>query len=261
MKNCIKLLPVVFLFIWAVSMPSAASARQKEVPARHGHVSMNGHDRQAVISETGEARDYFRPDIAIITLGVETEEKTAAEAVTENARKAGAIVTVLKGLINPAKGDSIKTSSFSLQPVYEYDTVSRRLRGYMARNLVTVRTKEIETAGRIIDDAVRSGANTVQDLSFTLSDEKKFCDGVLKKAAEQAKKEATYVARLLDTEIAGVKSISSSCGSEVPRPVYGSVLASKAVKAAVPETAIESGDIAVTATVSVVFRLRQGLQQ
>ncbi len=255
MKSGIKCLVAVLLLVGTAAMPAAAE--QKKTQGNHRAASLNTDAGEAVISETGEARDCFKPDITIITLGVETEKKTASEAVAENDRKAERIVTVLKSLVNPARGDAIKTSSFSLQPVYEYDTFSKRLRGYMVRNLVTVRTKETEIAGRIVDEAVGKGANTVQGLSFTLSDEKKFCDSELKKAAEQAKKEAAYIARLLGTELSGVKSISSSCGTEVPRPVYGVAMAKKAEAA--PETVIESGDVAVTASVSVVFRLRQGL--
>ncbi len=257
MNNRFNLFLVVFLFVWAASFPLSASAQQKEGYGKSRPGSRHADDGKAVISETGEAKEYFRPDIAIITLGVETKEKTASRAVEENAEKAKSIITSLKGLIKSAAGDSIKTSSFTLQPVYEYDAALKKnlLEGYMVRNLVTVRTKETDMAGRIIDEAVRSGANTVQGLNFTLSDEKEFCEGVLKKAAEKAKKEAAYVASLLGTEISGVKSISSSCGSETPHPVYGGVLAAKA---AVPETVIESGDIAVMASVSVVFRLKQG---
>jgi uncharacterized protein YggE len=257
MTNCIKL-PVVFLLAIAVSLPVTASAQQtalagKDYPCR------TWDDRRGTISVTGEAKEYYRPDIAVITLGVETKGATASGAAAENNKRAEGIIAVLKGLISPAAGDSIKTSSYSLQPVYEYDAQRKKslLTGYMVRNLVTVRTKKIKSAGSIIDKAVQSGANNVQGLGFTLSDGEERCDSTLKKAVERAKKEAAYVAGLLGTEISGVKSISSSCGNEVLRPMYERALTAKSMQGAAPETVIEPGDIAVNAAVGVVFYLKK----
>jgi uncharacterized protein YggE len=257
MTNCIKL-PVVFLLAIAVSLPVTASAQQtalagKDYPCR------TWDDRRGTISVTGEAKEYYRPDIAVITLGVETKGATASGAAAENNKRAEGIIAVLKGLISPAAGDSIKTSSYSLQPVYEYDAQRKKslLTGYMVRNLVTVRTKKIKSAGSIIDKAVQSGANNVQGLGFTLSDGEERCDSTLKKAVERAKKEAAYVAGLLGTEISGIKSISSSCGNEALRPMYERALTAKSMQGAAPETVIEPGDIAVNAAVGVVFYLKK----
>jgi uncharacterized protein YggE len=252
------MLPVVFLLAIVVSLPMAASAQQLALSGKD-YPCCNQDDRRGTVSVTGEAREYYRPDIAVITLGVETKGATASEAAAENGRRAEGIIAALKGLISPANGDSIKTSSYSLQPVYEYDAQRKKslLTGYMIRNLVTVRTKQIRSAGSIIDKAVQSGANNVQGLVFALSDGKQLCDSTLKKAAERAKKEAAYVAGLLGTEISGVKSISSSCGNEVLRPVYERALTAKSMQGAAPETVVEPGDIAVNASVGVVFYLKK----
>jgi uncharacterized protein YggE len=250
-------LPTILFLAVVVSVPITASGQQALLSEKN-YPHCDGDGRRGTISVTGEAREYYRPDIAVVTLGVETKGATASGAAAENSKKAEEIIAVLKGLINPAAGDSIKTSSYSLQTVYEYDAQRKKslLAGYMVRNLVTVRTKKIASAGSIIDKAVQSGANKVQGLGFILSDEKEMCDSTLKKAAERAKKEAAYVARLLGTEISGVKSISSSCGSQVPHPLYERALTAESMPGAAPETVIEPGDIAVNASVGIVFYLK-----
>jgi uncharacterized protein YggE len=258
MKNRI-MLSVVFLLTIIISLPRAALAQQTALSGKDCPCCSRD-DRRGTISVTGEAKEYYRPDTAIITLGVETKGATASGAAAENSRRAEQIIDALKALISPAAGDSIKTSSYSLQPVYEYDTQRKKnlLTGYMVRNLVTVKTKKTGSAGSIIDKAVESGANNVQGVGFTLSDRKELCDSTLKKAAERAKEEATRVARLLGTEISGVKSISSSCGSEGPRPLlYERALTAKSVPGAASETVIEPGDIALNAAVGVVFYLKE----
>ncbi|HXX81176.1 MAG TPA: SIMPL domain-containing protein [Thermodesulfovibrionales bacterium] len=74
----------------------------------------------------------------------------------------------------------------------------------------------------------------------------------IRKASEEAKKEASFVARTLGTTISGIKSISPSCGRQ-PHPIYGQGVMETKMVAAVPETSLEVGDIMVSATVSVVF--------
>jgi uncharacterized protein YggE len=256
-RNC-SILPAFFLLAIVVSLPIAASAQQTALSGKD-YPCCSREDRRGTISVTGEAKEYYRPDTAIITLGVETKGVTASGAAAENSKRAEGIIAALKDLISPAAGDSIKTSSYSLQPVYEYDAQRKKslLSGYMVRNLVTVRTKKIESAGSIIDKAVQSGANNVQGLGFILSDRMELCNGTLKKAVERANKEAAYVAGLLGTEISGVKSVSSSCGNEVPHPLYERALTAKSMQGAAPETVIEPGDIAVNAAVGVVFYLKE----
>jgi uncharacterized protein YggE len=156
------------------------------------------------------------------------------------------------------KGTSIKTSSFSVEPIYEYDNINKRnlLTGYRARHQVTVTIRKVEMAGTIIDSGIQNGANEVDGVTFALTELKEYCEGVLKKAAEKAQREAAFVARTLGTRISAVKNISPSCGTEIPRPIYREALmATRAAPAR--ETSIESGDIAVNASVSIVFYIEK----
>ncbi len=213
---------------------------------------------KGTISVAGEAKDFFTPDTVTITLTVETTAKSADEAVAENSRKTERAVKAVKLVITPAKGDSIKTSAFSVQPVYEYDSVKKRnlLTGYRARHQVTVRTGKIEIAGKIIDGGIQNGANEVEGVTFALTDLKEYCEGILKKAADKTQREAAFVARTFGMKLSGIKSISPACGTEVPRPVYRQALmAAQATSSS--ETAIEAGDIAVHASLSVVFYMEK----
>ncbi|MCL5023191.1 MAG: SIMPL domain-containing protein [Nitrospirae bacterium] len=246
---------VLFTLVFVVFDRSYCRELKPEEASASQHYSAWERGK-GTISVTGEAKEFFAPDTAVITVAVETTEKTAGEAVAENGKGAERVVRALKQLIDPAKGDSIETSSFSVQPVYEYDSATRKslLTGYRARHQVTVKTGKTEEAGRIIDSAVRSGANEVQAVTFVLRDAKKHCEELLRKAADNARNEAGFVARTLGMKISGIRSVAPSCGTETPRPVYRQTLAG-AQAAPVPETAIEAGKIAVHASVAVVFYL------
>lgn len=217
-----------------------------------------GEDKRGTISVTGVASEYYPPDIVTITLSVENISKTASDSVAQNSMRAEKVVSKLKTLIDPSSGDSIKTSSYSVRPVYEYDNVKKRnvLTGYRVVNQVTVRTKKIETVGALIDKAIENGANQVQGITFTLADEKDYCDRVLKKATARAEREATVVAQSLNVKIAGIKYIEPSCRKEARYPVQR-VMVMEAKAAEAPETPIEAGDIVIYGTVNVVFYINR----
>jgi len=201
---------------------------------------------KGTISVTGTASGYYPPDVVIVTLSVETFSKTASEAVAQNSIKADKMVSTLKTFITPSLGDSIKTSFYSVRPVYEKMKV---LSGYRVINQVTLRTKRTEEVGDLIDKAIEIGANVVQGIDFTIEDEKAFCDSILKKAIERAKREAEVVAQSTGMKITGIKNISPTCRKETHYPFQREML----MEAKISETPIEAGDIAINATVNVVF--------
>lgn len=250
-------IPMCILISLTFIMSYAGELKTADISTGTGDCASKDTQERGTISVTGEAKDYFSPDIATINLAVETSEKTANEAVLQNSKKAEKVVKTLKLLISPDRGDSIKTSSYTVQPVYEYDNVRKKsvLTGYRARHQVTVRTEKIESAGMIIDNAVQNGANEVMGVNFALMEVKEYCDGVYKKAADKARREAAFVAQALGTKITGIKSITPSCGMEAPRPIYRQAMTE--VMAAPAETTIETGDIAVNASVNIVFYIEK----
>lgn len=210
-------------------------------------------EKRPTIAVTGVASELYPPDIVTIILAVETQSKTASESVAQNSKISEKVVSTLKALINTSLGDSIKTSSYSVRPVYEYDNMKKKsvLTGYRSVHQVTVKTKKVTTAGSIIDRAIESGANRAQSITFSLAEEKDYCGSVLEKAAEKAQKEASVVAHSFGMKLAGIKHIAPSCRKEftpVPREM---VMQTKAAEA--PGVPIESGDIEVYGSVNVVF--------
>ncbi|MGD0883472.1 MAG: SIMPL domain-containing protein [Thermodesulfovibrionales bacterium] len=247
----------LFLCMLVFVLPGRAYAESLEISSG-GQDSCVQTEERGTISVTAEAKDYVTPDTSVVTLAVETTGKAASEAVEENGRRAEQVVKALRLLMGSEKGTSIKTSSFSVEPIYEYDNINKRnlLTGYRARHQVTVTIRKVEMAGTIIDSGIQNGANEVDGVTFALSELKEYCEGVLKKAADEAQHEAAFVAQTLGARISGVKSISPSCGTETPRPIYRQALmAAQAVPAR--ETSIESGDIAVNASISIVFYMEK----
>ena len=99
------------------------------------------------VTTNGMASTEVVPDIAMISLGVDTERPKAADAARDNALAAQAIVGEIKAQGIEAR--DIKTLSVTLSPVYDEvqdangNVTKRTLRGYIARNSLIVRIREI----------------------------------------------------------------------------------------------------------------------
>ena len=118
-----------------------------------------------------------------------------------------------------------------------------------------MKTKQISNAGKFIDSAVEEGANRVDNINFTLSDNRGFCKPLLQEATENAKSEAEIVAQSLGAKIAGIKDVASSCGTEMHRPIYQSAIAQDEAMTAKSQVSVEAGAIMLLGTVRAVFYL------
>ena len=122
------------------------------------------------ITTNGIASTEVVPDLATISLGVDTERPKAAAAARDNALAAQAIVGEIKAQGIEAR--DIKTLSVTLAPVYDgiqdangYVT-KRTLRGYIASNSLSVRIKEVAKAGVLAGQLMDKGANSFEGIAF-----------------------------------------------------------------------------------------------
>ena len=214
-----------------------------------------GEDKRGTVSVTGTATDNYPPDTAVLVLAIENTSTTVSQVTQKNNAISEKVISGVKKLMKSDAGDEVKTSSYSLEPVYEYDQGTKRNKfiGYKATNQITVKTKQISNLGRFIDSAVEQGANRVDNISFSLSDTKGFCKNLLQQATEQARSNAEVVAQSLGTRIVGIKDISASCGGEMPRPLYRFGMAAEQAVADKSATPVEAGTLMLQGTVRAVF--------
>lgn len=235
----------------SVSIASAFEAEAQEVTPFPS--------REKTISVTGTATAEAAPDLLTVRFGVETQEKTAKEALEKNSSLMNAVIGALKQA--GISEDEIATSNFSIYPVYDYynDPITNRgtqeLIGYRVSNVVSVETKNLDSAAAIIDGGVSAGANRVDSVFFSLSPQKHMDlkDDLLSKAVLNAKSKAQKALSPLDHQIIGVKAVSlSEFAVPYPQPMYDAGFAvAESFKAA--PTPIFTSDQDVTTTANVVF--------
>jgi len=216
--------------------------------------------REKVISVVGVATTSVEPDLLVITFGVENQEKLARDALFANSESMTSIVDAIQSL--GISEDEISTSRISIYPIYDNyrdpvtEKYTQELIGYRVTNTISVETSQLGKAADIIDGAVSSGANRVDNVSFTLSPQKQLDvkDDLLGKAVLNAKKKAENALTPLNHKIIGVKAVSlSEFGMPPPTPVFSTAGAFAEDASFKSSTPVFSSDQDITTTASVIF--------
>lgn len=212
-----------------------------------------GSDDPRTLSVSGDATRTVAPDEAIISFSVITEHEDANTARQQNAEHAERVVASLQDY------GTVETAQFSVQPVYEpwrNEDRDPRIQHYRVINTVTVTMTAIERAGQAIDAGTDAGANQVQNVRFTLTDETR--DAIraelLAEASESARLKAESIAQGLGVRVRNVHSVSEGSIS-FPGP-YLMRAESAVMDISSPTTPIEPQELEVRASVNVQFALR-----
>lgn len=203
------------------------------------------------VSVTGEGSVLVTPDMATISVGVETQGETAGAALRANSEAMAKVIAVLKGAGIDEK--DIQTQAINLNPVWDQNLTNEQggsvISGYAASNIVGIRVVELAKLGDVLDKVSAAGANTFNGISFGLVDPKPATDEARKAAVADARARAQLYVNAAGVKLGPVISISESPVS-FGGPVPGAMLRMEADSMAVP---VASGEMNVTAQVGVVF--------
>lgn len=205
--------------------------------------------RRAFVRAYGEASVSVRPDVARVSVGVLTQDRTASDAATKNAEQAAAVIAALRALLGPTA--EIRTVSYTLGPVYHYPPGGQaQLTGFNANNIVEAVIGDLSLIGRVIDAAIQAGANRVESLRLGLKDEDPVRAQALRLAGQKARAKAEAIAGGAGVRLGPV--ISAEEGYQV-RPVG----TTERVGVAAATTPVEPGLLDVRATVTLEFEIAQ----
>ncbi len=201
---------------------------------------------------------YVAPDTATVSFTVETTNKNSQKAVELNNEKTSTLISVIKNSLK--ENEAIKTSTYNLRQKYEYNSITKKnvADGYIVTNTVTVKLKDTQKTGKIIDLATKNGATSVSGLSFTLQNTDAVCKELTQKAILKAKQQAQDVLAPLGKTIGSIANINYSCSTNTPSlyQYRNFAMAKSAEGAADSSISIEQGETRVNANVSIVFTIK-----
>lgn len=204
------------------------------------------------VSATGKAT--MVPDLATVVIGVVSEGATAIEVKDKNNQKINQMIAFIKQQGVDAK--DIQTTAFYSSPKYNYTNGQNNIIGYEANQTVTIKIRAIDKSTaqleKVIDGAVMSGANQVQGINFSFSDDNQISQTARKQAIELAKQKAKEIADDAGLKLGRIVNvITTESNGFAPRPY--AMAANVAGRAQSTAPNIEPGSQEVTETVTVVF--------
>jgi uncharacterized protein YggE len=225
---------MVVLVIAGWSLPLALGAETTSPPS---------------ISVSAEGKVMATPDLARLTLEVETQAATAAAAARKNAQQADRLLAAVKKVLAPE--DKIRTLGYRLMPVRSYKSKSSppEIKAYRAVNRLEVKVMDVARLGTVLDTSLKNGASQVRGPFWGHSRIEELQRQAAVNALERARRLAEALAQAAGLKIKGVERISTGIGFIAPRAAGGTYLMAKAA----PPTPIEVGEEEIRAHVQAVF--------
>jgi hypothetical protein len=203
---------------------------------------------------SGDAVVQARPDTAVVTVAVVTQAQTALAAQQENARRTDAVVRAVKAAAGV--GAEVETSGYSLQPQYTYrQNEPPLIQGYQARNGVGVTMGDLSKVGAVIDAATAAGANNVDNLSFTLRQDRPARDQSLAEATRSAVRKAQVIAQALGGRVTRIIEVQEATDQPRPVPIYKTEMMARAVSSDAAQTPVEIGTLDIRSQVQLVVEI------
>ena len=206
------------------------------------------------INVGGEGTVYVTPDIAYVNIGVTTQGDTVTEALDKNTEAAQGIRDTLKTL--GVEDKDIQTSGFNINPSQDYGPDGTIIRSYFtANNTVYVTVRDLAKLGTILDGTVRNGANTINSISFDVTDKDKALADARAKAMQNAQTQAEQAATAAGAELGPVQNISMYTSS-APAPMYYDGKGGGAANMASMPVPIATGQMTVSVSANVTYELK-----
>jgi uncharacterized protein YggE len=179
---------------------------QSGAPPLQATINDTGKDH--TLDSVGSSTTQVIPDRVVLTLGVQTVNKTASAVAATNSETMNKIIHAL--LAAGVRQNETRTSSFSISPNYNSSQGRNNITGFTATNSIQIDSNNTANIAMWIDTAVSKGANSVESIDFKLSDKKltEVKNSLIPLAVKDAKNKANIAASATGLKVLGVKSIT-----------------------------------------------------
>jgi uncharacterized protein YggE len=214
-------------------------------------------DRQRTIHTAGTGTVRIRPDRARVFIGVQTYAATVKQARSQNAAQTKQVTDALTALKIPDLKMKSTNMTVELIPADVEGSRTPKVAGYRVTNTFTALIANDDPerlgplAGRVLDTALESGANLVQQIVFFKEDTAPAKRQALIKAVEDAQANAAALATGARENVKGVITIDGQ-----PQFAYEGQQMLNSVQSAMPEgvaTSLMAGEQEVTCNVTATY--------
>jgi uncharacterized protein YggE len=207
------------------------------------------------VSGTGKVN--IMPDIALLRLGIESQEVSVNEAQSRASEAMNKVMAALDD--SGVEKKDIQTQEFRISQRTRWDDNKQReiTVGYRVTNSVMAKIRDIEKVGEIIDAVVAAGGDytRIDYLDFTVDDPTSYYEEARQNAIADAKKNAEQIAGFTGMKLGDPTYISESTTS----PVYESAMGGMALSVPAPAPSapsISPGEIEIRVTIQIAYDIK-----
>ena len=229
---------ILTLLLASCAAPAATATATNE---EYGEMSVNGNGKV-----------YLTPDVAYINIGVQSESENVADALNINNDQAQAVANALIEL--GVAQEDIQTTAFNVYPQKEYSPMGEEIgTKYVVDNTVYVTVHDLQNLGTLLDSVVRSGANSINGITFDVTDKESAISQAREMAIQSAKSQAEELAAVSGVEIVYVKYLSAYSNSTpysvADMKAYSSVGAGSNVP-------VSAGQLVISVDASITYAIK-----
>lgn len=195
------------------------------------------------------------PDIAEIVYSIQTQGSDAQTCQEENSAASDQVVALLKQL--GVAENSIRTTGYYLNPVYDWSGSMQVLTGYEAVTTLTISDLPMDQVGEILTQSVDAGVNNIQSISYLSSEYDQAYQEALSLAVAAARTKAEALAQTEGYSVGEILSVQETSGYSEAR-YNDTALAQSTMTAAAAEESVSimPGELDIEASVVVEFSMQ-----
>lgn len=242
---------VVLSFYFAVKFFSEVKSYSMMDSVGASTVTLSGH---------GEVNAV--PDIASVSFTITQESKTVKEAQALVAQIEKKSLDFLKE--NKVAEKDIKTTNASFNPKYDYKQIyciaypcpqkSPVIVGYEAFENITVKVRNTDDAGKIMQGLGGLGVTDLSGPNFSIDNEEGLKAEARKKAIDDAKAKASVLARDLGVRLGKITSFSETGNYPMMYTAKGMMVDS--IASAPPPAQLPKGENTITSDVTITYEIQ-----
>lgn len=209
---------------------------------------------------TGSSSIELKPDMATISLGVESYATTVSVARDNASISINEMLDVMKNV--GIDDEDIQTTAFNIYPQYEYIEVRedgrvrgvQELVGFTVSNMLLVTVKNLDDIGEIIDKITDAGGNDVRfnSINFGIQDPVPYQSQLRKLAVEDGITKASQLAEYSGVKL-GLITMINDYSSQASVAQDQAVFAERAM--VIPSTSINPGSLNLSMQVDMIFEI------
>ncbi|MBP0481149.1 SIMPL domain-containing protein [Sagittula salina] len=214
-------------------------------------------EEPARMTVAGEAHVVGVPDMARVSLGAEGRGQTPVEAMDATSAALEGIIAKLKALGVADKDIQTRGLSVNEETRWDRDNNTEIFIGYLSRNTVEVRVRDMDLLGEILGQVLTEGANRLDGLNFEMQDDAPLRAEARRSAVRDAVEKATLFAEAAGVRVGRVVSITDTATPMVEGPMMKTLEPAMEAASDARAVPVAVGEVTTRAEVTMVFEILQ----